>query len=79
MFKYYNMEMSKRGFKTKEPVEWNGSAEAPSTLRQLLRAFTEELGYSVADLSELFGLQEEEVVSLYQLSGHRKAHLKLVV
>jgi Zn-dependent peptidase ImmA (M78 family)/transcriptional regulator with XRE-family HTH domain len=79
MFKYYNIEMSKRGFRTKEPVEWNGSAELPSTLQQLLRAFTEDLGYSIADLSELFGLLEEEVTSLYELSGLRKPLLRIVV
>ena len=79
MFKYYNIEMAKRGFKTKEPVDWNGSAENPSTLRQLIGTYVEELSYSPSDLGELFGLVEDEVVGLYQLSGHRKPHLKLVV
>jgi Zn-dependent peptidase ImmA (M78 family)/transcriptional regulator with XRE-family HTH domain len=78
MFKYYNIEMSKRGFKTKEPVDWNGSAESASTLRQLLATYVGELGYSISDLSELFGLLEDEVVALYELSGKRR-HLKLVV
>ncbi len=79
MFKYYNIEMSRRGFRTNEPVEWNGSSEAPSTLRQLLQAFTDELKYSITDLSELFGLLEEEVTALYQLAGHRKPRLRIVV
>jgi Zn-dependent peptidase ImmA (M78 family) len=79
MFKYYNIEMSRRGFRTKEPIEWNGSAETPATLRQLLSLFTDELKYSVADLSALFGLLEEEVANLYQLFGYRKSRLRLVV
>lgn len=79
MFKYYNIEMAKRGFKTKEPIDWNGGAESPSTLRQLITTHLDELGYSPGELGELFGLLEEEVVALYQLSGHRKPHLKLVV
>ena len=79
MFKYYNIEMAKRGFKTKEPVEWNGSAESPSTLSQLIATYTTELGYSVGDLSQLLGLLEDEVTDLYQLAGRRKAHLRLVV
>ena len=79
MFKYYNIEMSKRGFKTNEPVEWNGSAETASTLRQLLQAFTDDLKYSLADLSELFGLLENEVTSFYQLAGDRKPRLRIVV
>jgi Zn-dependent peptidase ImmA (M78 family)/transcriptional regulator with XRE-family HTH domain len=79
MFKYYNIEMARRGFKTKEPVDWNSSAETPSTLRQLIGTYVDELGYSPSDLGDLFGLMEEEVVGLYQLSGHRKPYLKLVV
>jgi Zn-dependent peptidase ImmA (M78 family)/transcriptional regulator with XRE-family HTH domain len=79
MFKYYNIEMSKRGFRTNEPVEWNGSAEASSTLRQLLQAFTDDLKYSLTELSELFGLLESEVTSLYQLAGDRKPRLRIVV
>jgi Zn-dependent peptidase ImmA (M78 family)/transcriptional regulator with XRE-family HTH domain len=79
MFKYYNIEMAKRGFKTKEPVEWNGSAESPSTLSQLIATYTGELGYSVSDLSQLLGLLEDEITELYQLAGKRKAHLRLVV
>jgi Zn-dependent peptidase ImmA (M78 family)/transcriptional regulator with XRE-family HTH domain len=79
MFKYYNIEMAKRGFKTKEPVDWNGGAESPSTLRQLLTTYVDELQYSASDLGDLLGLLEEEVISLYQLSGRRKPVLKLVV
>jgi Zn-dependent peptidase ImmA (M78 family)/transcriptional regulator with XRE-family HTH domain len=79
MFKYYNIEMAKRGFKTKEPVEWNGSGESPSTLAQLLSTYVDDLSYSTTDLGELLGLSEDEVVGLYQLSGRRKPHLKLVV
>lgn len=79
MFKYYNIEMAKRGFKTKEPIEWNGSAESPATLRQLITAYVEELGYSATDLGDLFGLLEGEVSALYQLAGQRKPHLRLVV
>jgi Zn-dependent peptidase ImmA (M78 family) len=79
MFKYYNIEMSKRGFKTKEPVDWNGSAESPSTLRQLISIYTDELDYSKGDLSDLFGLIEDEVSEFYEFSERRKANLRLVV
>jgi Zn-dependent peptidase ImmA (M78 family)/transcriptional regulator with XRE-family HTH domain len=79
MFKYYNIEMSKRGFKTKEPIEWSGSAESPATFRQLLTVYVEELGFSPDDLSELFGLSNEEVAALFPLPGKRRPLLKLVV
>lgn len=79
MFKYYNIEMSRRGFRTKEPVEWNGSPENAATLRQLLSAYIEELGYSVEDLGDLFGLVSEEVAMLFPIPGQRRPQLKLVV
>lgn len=79
MFKYYNIEMSKRGFRSKEPIEWNGSAEAPSTLRQILSTYVEELKYSTSDFGEMFGLLDDEVVGLYEISGKRKPQLRVVV
>jgi Zn-dependent peptidase ImmA (M78 family) len=79
MFKYYNIEMSKRGFRKKEPIEWNGSQEIPSTLRQLIRAYIEELGYTTNELSDLLGLMEDEVTMLYELPNNRRPHLKVVV
>lgn len=79
MFKYYNIEMSKRGFRSKEPIEWNGSPETPSTLRQILSTYMEELDYTVNDFGEMLGLLDEEVAVLYELSGTRRAQLRVVV
>lgn len=79
MFKYYNIEMAKRGFKMKEPIEWNGSPEAASTLRQLIAAYTTELGYSADELSDTLGLLRDEIERLYSVPGQKKAHLRLVV
>jgi Zn-dependent peptidase ImmA (M78 family) len=79
MFKYYNIEMAKRGFRRKEPIEWNGSAESASTIRQLLQAYVGELGYSLPDLSDLLGLRESEMMALYEFAGKQRPQLKLVV
>lgn len=79
MFKYYNIELSKRGFRSKEPIEWNGSPETPSTLRQVLATFMEELKYTAEDFGQMFGLTEDEVVNLYALSGKRRPQLRIVV
>jgi Zn-dependent peptidase ImmA (M78 family)/transcriptional regulator with XRE-family HTH domain len=79
MFKYYSIEMSKRGFRTKEPIEWNGSAESAATLRQLLATYVDELGYSTGDFSDLFGLMDDEVATLFPLPGKYRPQLKLVV
>ena len=79
MFKYYNIEMSKRGFRSKEPIEWNGSPEMPSTLRQILSTYMDELHYTMADFGEMFGLLDEEVAGLYELSKKRRVQLRVVV
>ncbi|MER9890032.1 XRE family transcriptional regulator [Mesorhizobium sp. M0114] len=77
MFKYYNIEMSKRGFRKKEPVEAAHLREEPSTLRWIIAAHVEELGYSVDDLGEMFGLKIEDVVSLYPVPD-RRPRLRLI-
>jgi IrrE N-terminal-like domain len=79
MFKYYNIEMSKRGFRTKEPIEWNGSAESAATLRQLVATYVDELEYSTGDFGDLFGLMDDEVEALFPLPGKKKPQLKLVL
>ena len=78
MFKYYNIEMSKRGFRSKEPVSWNASSETPSTLRQVISTYVEDLQFTTEDFGEMFGLRDEEVTALYELSGKRKAQLRVV-
>lgn len=65
MYKYYMIEMSKRGFRKREPVEASHLVEAPSTLRSIVRAHMSHLEYSIDDLGELFGLLTEDVASLY--------------
>jgi hypothetical protein len=79
MFKYYNIEMSTRGFRTKEPIEWNGSAESAATLRQLVATYVDELEYSTGDFGDLFGLMDDEVEALFPLPGKKKPQLKLVL
>lgn len=71
MYKYYVIEMSKRGFRKNEPVDVPHLREEPSTLKSIIQAHTHELGFSLEDLSELFGLPEEELVSLYPVTRPR--------
>jgi Zn-dependent peptidase ImmA (M78 family)/transcriptional regulator with XRE-family HTH domain len=78
MFKYYNIEMSKRGFRSKEPIEWNDSPEMPTTLRQILLTFMEELHFTIEDFAEAFGLLEDETISLYDLASKRRPRLRVV-
>jgi Zn-dependent peptidase ImmA (M78 family)/transcriptional regulator with XRE-family HTH domain len=77
MFKYYNIEMSKRGWRKNEPVEAFHLKEEPSTIRGIIDTHVDDLGFSVDDLSELFGLVEQDVRALYPVT-RPKPRLRLV-
>lgn len=77
MYKYYVIEMSKRGFRKREPVEASHLIENPSTLRSIIRSHLQELDYSIDELSELFGLTNEDVAALYPIPL-QKPRLRLV-
>ncbi len=77
MFKYYMIEMSKRGFRKHEPVEASHLVEQPSTLRSIVTAHLTELDFSVNDLSEMFGLLSDDVEILYPVPS-QKPRLRLV-
>ncbi len=53
--KYYFVQMSKRGWREKEPIEIPAK-ETASSLRDLVSAHLSDLGYSAAELSTVFGL-----------------------
>jgi Zn-dependent peptidase ImmA (M78 family) len=63
-FKYYMVEMSRRGWRAREPVSLD-SGERPSSLRQLFTAHIQELKYSLEDMCDLFGLYFEDVDQMY--------------
>lgn len=77
MYKYYVIEMSKRGFRKKEPVEASHLMETPSTLRSIIAAHIDDLGFSIEDLSEMFGLLPGDIESLYPIP-RSKPKLRLV-
>jgi len=77
MFKYYQIEMSKRGWRKVEPVQASHLKEEPSTLRWIIAAHIEDLGFSVDDLAELFGLSDDDLLSLYPVPQQRP-RLRLV-
>jgi Zn-dependent peptidase ImmA (M78 family)/transcriptional regulator with XRE-family HTH domain len=59
------IKMNTAGFKTREPVELDVRDERPSLLQELIDAHRKDLGYSIADISELLSLTEQEVKSFY--------------
>ena len=71
MYKYYTIEMSKRGWRKTEPVDASHLVEEPATLRWIIAAHLEDLGYSLSDLGEMFGLHDDDLMSLYPVPRQR--------
>jgi Zn-dependent peptidase ImmA (M78 family)/transcriptional regulator with XRE-family HTH domain len=77
MYKYYMIEMSKRGWRKREPVEASHLVELPSTLRSVIKAHIADLDFSVDDLADMFGLLIDDVETLYPVPTS-KPRLRLV-
>jgi len=77
MYKYYAIEMSKRGFRKREPVEATHLVERPAVLRSIIKAHISDLDYSIEEIAEMFGLLVEDVESLYPVP-QSKPMLRLV-
>ena len=77
LFKHFNIEMSRRGFRKNEPVQATHLQENPTTLKGVVNAHLSDLGMTLDELADLFGLLPEEVRDLYQLA-REKPKLRLV-
>lgn len=75
-FRYYMVEMSKRGWRSREPVSLERNEEKPTTLKQMYLAHVTELKYTLEDVCELFGLYADDVEEMYPQDRPR---LRLVV
>jgi Zn-dependent peptidase ImmA (M78 family) len=75
-YHYYMVSMSKRGWRSKEPVVLNNVREAPRIMGQLVRAHMGPLEYSADDMAELIGLPDAEFEAMFGVSD--KPRLRLV-
>jgi Zn-dependent peptidase ImmA (M78 family)/transcriptional regulator with XRE-family HTH domain len=64
-YRYYQMTMSKRGWRSAEPVEVQGAIEAPRLLQKLINSHVKELGYSFNELAGLFGINSDDLSEIY--------------
>lgn len=69
--RYLWMQMGRLGYRTREPAELEIPVEKPTTLRELFDVYTDELNYSIADLSNLLDVFEHHVrADYFGKSGH---------
>ena len=59
-YRYFCMQMSKAGYRTREPIEWDVKSEKPKVLDEIIEIFQNELKYSVSDLSNVLKQKESE-------------------
>jgi hypothetical protein len=62
------MQMSKAGYRTKEPVDI--PAEQPMVIREIIEVYLKELGYTVFELCNLLSIRENEFEKLYSEPAH---------
>ncbi len=63
--RYLWSQMSKAGYKTREPIELDVSGEQPRLLHELIESHQKELEYTVEDLRQLIPLNDEELWKFY--------------
>lgn len=66
-YRYYMVNMSKRGWRTKEPIEIE-ARETPRVIYQFVRAHMGVLNYSLDELSALTGLETQTFEELFGLT-----------
>jgi len=73
-YRYYQIELSKRGWRSAEPVEVD-SVEEPKVFKALLSSHTTELGYSVEELTNAFGIYLQDMP---EIAPRERPKLRLV-
>lgn len=73
--RYLWVQLSKAGYKTKEPAELDIPVEDPSLLKEIIDTHRFKLKYGVSELSHLLAISEQEVKSTYL---GQKTHLSVI-
>ncbi len=75
-----NKEISRRGWRTHEPLPLSNEIERPRIVQQLVLAHTQKLGYSSEELSKIFGLPSADTENVAPVSLTAAApKLRLIV
>ncbi len=82
MERYLWTQMSKAGYRTKEPPDLDVPREQPKLLSEIIKVHREDLGYSVEEFSKLLSLCDDEVQQQYGIVRTRdevRSRLRRVV
>jgi len=76
---YLWKQISQRGWRTREPAETDFGREEPTLFPHLIRLHSEDLGYGIAEFSDLLCMEANDLRSLYGLQeGRGPAQLRLI-
>ncbi len=73
--RYYNIQLSKKGYRMREPQELDFPKEKPSLLLELINFHLDELDYNENELNELLGTFPKDFKSMYL---NQKSPLRLI-
>jgi Zn-dependent peptidase ImmA (M78 family) len=74
-YRYYMIAMSKRGWRTKEPVELSNVRESPRVLLQLVNAHLGPLNYGLDEMGMLTGLRASEIEEFFDLTARPRLRI----
>lgn len=64
-YKYLFMQMSKLGYRKREPAHFDIPKEKPTLLKEIIELHMKDLGYSFTELSKILCISEKELEELY--------------
>jgi Zn-dependent peptidase ImmA (M78 family)/transcriptional regulator with XRE-family HTH domain len=70
--RYLWMQMSRAGYRTREPAELDFPKESPALLQELVDTHVEELGYEVEQFSNMIGWTEQEALANYSFKSRAR-------
>jgi len=70
------VQLSKAGYKTREPIELDIKNEQPTLLKELVKTYIDDMGYNIPELMKMLNLFEDEIKNIY-LDNTLQSHLIL--
>jgi len=65
--RYLWIQLSKRGYRKREPAELDLAPEPPALLREIIEFYRKDLGYSLDNLAQYLATSTEDLMSWYDL------------